>query len=40
MSRTEQRLGSRGLTLPPATASVANYLGTKGSGDLVLRVLW
>lgn len=35
MSRTEQRLQSLGLTLPPAKAPVANYLGTKRSGDLL-----
>jgi len=27
VSRTEQRLHSRGLTKPPAKAPVANYLG-------------
>jgi len=35
MSRTEQRLQSLGLALPPAKAPVANYLGTKRSGDLL-----
>lgn len=35
MRRTEQRLRSLGLTLPPAKAPVANYLGTKRSGDLL-----
>jgi enamine deaminase RidA (YjgF/YER057c/UK114 family) len=35
MSRTEQRLQSLGLALPPAKPPVANYLGTKRSGDLL-----
>jgi enamine deaminase RidA (YjgF/YER057c/UK114 family) len=35
MSPTEQRLRSLGLTLPPAKAPVANYVGTKRSGDLL-----
>jgi enamine deaminase RidA (YjgF/YER057c/UK114 family) len=35
MSRIEQRLQSLDLALPPAKAPVANYLGTKRSGDLV-----
>jgi enamine deaminase RidA (YjgF/YER057c/UK114 family) len=35
MSRTEQRLEALGLTLPPAKPPVANYLGTKRSGDLL-----
>jgi len=35
MSRTEQRLHSLGLTLPPAKTPVANYVGTKRSGDLL-----
>jgi len=35
MSRTEHRLAELGLTLPPAKAPVANYVGTKRSGDLL-----
>jgi enamine deaminase RidA (YjgF/YER057c/UK114 family) len=35
MSRTEQRIEALGLVLPPAKAPVANYLGTKRSGDLL-----
>ena len=35
MSRAEQRLEALGLTLPPAKPPVANYLGTKRSGDLL-----
>jgi len=35
MSPTEQRLRALGLTLPPAKAPVANYVGTKRSGDLL-----
>lgn len=34
-SRTERRLEALGLALPPAKAPVANYLGTKRSGDLL-----
>lgn len=33
--RVEQRLGELGLTLGPAKAPVANYLGTKQSGALL-----
>jgi enamine deaminase RidA (YjgF/YER057c/UK114 family) len=35
MSVVEDRLRALGLTLPPAKAPVANYLGTKRSGDLL-----
>lgn len=35
MSVVEDRLHALGLTLPPAKAPVANYLGTKRSGDLL-----
>jgi enamine deaminase RidA (YjgF/YER057c/UK114 family) len=35
MSRIEERLQSLDLALPPAKAPVANYLGTKRSGDLL-----
>ncbi len=35
MSTVESRLASFGLSLPPAKAPVANYLGTKRSGDLL-----
>ena len=35
MSRVEEKLHALGLTLPPAKAPVANYLGTKQSGDLL-----
>lgn len=35
MSRVEDRLGELGLTLPPPKAPVANYLGTKQSGDVL-----
>ena len=35
MSRAEQRLEALGLTLLPAKPPVANYLGTKRSGDLL-----
>lgn len=35
MSRIEARLRELGLELPPAKAPVANYLGTKRSGDLL-----
>ncbi len=35
MSRVEDRLKAIGLTLGPARAPVANYLGTKRSGDLL-----
>jgi len=35
VSRVEDRLRELGLTLPPPKAPVANYLGTKRSGDLV-----
>jgi len=35
MSRVEERLKAIGLTLGPARAPVANYLGTKRSGDLL-----
>ncbi|HUQ82136.1 MAG TPA: RidA family protein [Gemmatimonadaceae bacterium] len=35
MSRVEERLQALGLTLPPAKTPVANYLGTKQSGDLL-----
>ena len=35
MSVVEERLRALGLTLPPAKAPVANYLGTKRSGDLL-----
>lgn len=35
MGRIEARLQELGLTLPEAKAPVANYLGTKRSGDLL-----
>lgn len=35
MSRIEQRLQELGLQLGPAKTPVANYLGTKQSGDLL-----
>jgi enamine deaminase RidA (YjgF/YER057c/UK114 family) len=35
MSRLEDRLGELGLALPAPKAPVANYLGTKRSGDLL-----
>jgi enamine deaminase RidA (YjgF/YER057c/UK114 family) len=35
MSVVEERLHALGLTLPPAKTPVANYLGTKRSGDLL-----
>jgi enamine deaminase RidA (YjgF/YER057c/UK114 family) len=35
LSRVEEKLRALGLTLPPAKAPVANYLGTKQSGDLL-----
>jgi enamine deaminase RidA (YjgF/YER057c/UK114 family) len=35
MSHIEDRLGALGLALPPAKTPVANYLGTKQSGDLL-----
>lgn len=35
MSVIETRLGELGLELPPAKPPVANYLGTKRSGDLL-----
>jgi enamine deaminase RidA (YjgF/YER057c/UK114 family) len=35
MSAIEDRLIAFGLALPPAKAPVANYLGTKRSGDLL-----
>jgi len=35
MSAVEDRLRGLGLSLPPAKAPVANYLGTKRSGDLL-----
>ena len=35
MSVVEERLRVLGLALPPAKAPVANYLGTKQSGDLL-----
>jgi enamine deaminase RidA (YjgF/YER057c/UK114 family) len=35
MSVVEDRLRSLGLVLPPVKAPVANYLGTKRSGDLL-----
>jgi enamine deaminase RidA (YjgF/YER057c/UK114 family) len=35
MSAVEDRLRGLGLALPPAKAPVANYLGTKRSGDLL-----
>jgi enamine deaminase RidA (YjgF/YER057c/UK114 family) len=35
MSALEQRLAALGLTLPPPKAPVANYLGSKRSGDLL-----
>jgi enamine deaminase RidA (YjgF/YER057c/UK114 family) len=35
MSIVESRLRSLGLTLPPPKVPVANYLGTKQSGDLL-----
>lgn len=35
MSDTDNRLRALGLVLPPPKAPVANYLGTKQSGDLL-----
>ena len=35
MSVLEDRLHALGLTLPPPKAPIANYLGTKRSGDLL-----
>jgi enamine deaminase RidA (YjgF/YER057c/UK114 family) len=35
VSEIESRLASFGLALPPAKAPVANYIGTKRSGDLL-----
>lgn len=35
MSATEERLRELGIELPPAKPPVANYLGTKRSGDLL-----
>jgi enamine deaminase RidA (YjgF/YER057c/UK114 family) len=35
MSRVEDRLRDLGLSLPPAKPPVANYIGTKRSGDLL-----
>jgi enamine deaminase RidA (YjgF/YER057c/UK114 family) len=35
MSHIEDRLHALGLTIPPARTPVANYLGTKQSGDLL-----
>jgi enamine deaminase RidA (YjgF/YER057c/UK114 family) len=35
VSIVEDRLRALGLTLPPAKTPVANYLGTKRSGDLL-----
>jgi enamine deaminase RidA (YjgF/YER057c/UK114 family) len=35
MSHVEDRLAQLGLALPPAKAPVANYLGTKRSGNLL-----
>src|SRR5438046_9790510 len=35
MSRLENRLHALGLSLPPPKTPVANYLGTKRSGDLL-----
>lgn len=35
MSTVETRLRAMGLTLPPPKTPVANYLGTKPSGDLL-----
>lgn len=35
MSAVEDRLVAFGLSLPPAKTPVANYLGTKRSGDLL-----
>ena len=35
MSLVEGRLRALGLSLPPAKAPVANYIGTKQSGDLL-----
>ena len=35
MSRVEDRLRELGLTLPEAKSPLANYLGTKRSGDLL-----
>ncbi len=35
MGRVEARLRELGLALPPPKAPVANYLGTKRSGDLL-----
>ena len=35
MSRIEDRLAALGLALPPPKTPVANYLGSKRSGDLL-----
>jgi enamine deaminase RidA (YjgF/YER057c/UK114 family) len=35
VSHVADRLGALGLVLPPAKTPVANYLGTKQSGDLL-----
>ena len=35
MSRVHERLGALGIALPPPKTPVANYLGTKRSGDLL-----
>jgi len=35
MSAVEDRLRELGLALPPPKAPVANYIGTKRSGDLL-----
>jgi enamine deaminase RidA (YjgF/YER057c/UK114 family) len=35
MSRVDEKLRELGLTLPPPKTPVANYLGTKQSGDLL-----
>ena len=35
MSRIEEKLRELGLTLPPPKTPVANYLGTKQSGELL-----
>jgi enamine deaminase RidA (YjgF/YER057c/UK114 family) len=35
MSHIEDRLHALGLTIPPTRTPVANYLGTKQSGDLL-----
>jgi len=35
VSQVEDRLGELGLALPPPKTPVANYLGTKQSGDLL-----